>query len=105
MNHCGLRAKRHAVGSPLDRMVRHCHTVYFSNSTVGACVPGHTAVKSRLSAGTLAPRIGACSFSDCFADSTMTLCPESTAVHEASPLGRADLSQDPALAKRCLTQS
>ncbi len=102
MKHSGPRAKRHAVGSPLERGVRHRDTGHLLNATKVAVLQSQGR-KAWRTVGTDVLGYGAANASHSNALWSSTLLPESTAVCEASPLGRAVWRQDARLGKRCLT--
>ena len=102
INHRSARAWRLAVGSPLDRGVRHRHSDPISNATEVA-VRQIQVRNARRTKETDTVGYGAPNASSSNALWFSTLPPESRTVDEASPLGRAVWRQDGRLGKRCLT--
>ena len=95
MYHCGLRAKCHAGGSPLERLVRHRLTVQrlrldCSRASSG---PDNDEIPLRAETAATSELLFAL---PCFFDSvTLRLPPESTAVVEAMRPGASRLEPDP----------
>lgn len=95
MNHCGSRAKRHAGGSPLERLVRHRLTVQRFQLECSRAYSGPDSDKIPLRADAAATSELLFAL-PCFFDfATFRLPPESTAVVEAMRPGASRLDAEP----------
>ena len=95
MYHCGLRAKCHAGGSPLERLVRHRPTVQRLQLDCSRASSGPNSEKIPLRAGAAATSDFLSVLPRCFAFATLRLPLESTAVVEAMRPGASRFEPDP----------